>query len=40
MIKGWFPMNPNRHDEYPADAVPFGGYPRPDEDKTDKTAAE
>lgn len=40
VIKGWFPMNPNRRDEYPADAVPFGGYPRPNEDETDKTAAE
>ena len=28
VIKGWFPMNPNRRDEYPADAVPFGGYAR------------
>jgi len=29
VIKGWFPMNPRRRDEYPADAVPYGGYPPP-----------
>lgn len=33
-------MNPNRRHEYPDEVVPFGGYPRPNEDETDKTAAE
>lgn len=31
VIKGWFPMNPRRKHLYPADAVPYGGYPRPDD---------
>lgn len=39
VIKGWFPMNPRRRHEYPAEAVPFGGYPRPDEDKLAATPA-
>ena len=39
VVKGWFPMNPNRRDEYPNEVVPFGGYPRPDEDLTAPTSA-
>lgn len=25
VIKGWFPMNPKRKDEYPDDSVPYTG---------------
>lgn len=39
VIKGWFPMNPRRRHEYPDEVVPFGGYPRPDTDKTAATPA-
>lgn len=36
VIKGWFPMNPRRRDEYPADAVPYGGYPPPSSASVDE----
>lgn len=28
VIKGWFPMNPQRKHTYPADAVPYQGKPK------------